>query len=41
MLTKYLCTQGTVTDWEAGDLDGDGNLSAADLSLLKQIILKK
>lgn len=41
MLTKYLSTQGTVTDWKAGDLDGDSKLSAADLSLLKQIILKQ
>ena len=31
----------TLPDWYAGDLNRDGRLNAADLTLLKQILLKK
>ena len=40
MLHKYLLVLGTVTDWKAGDLDGDGKLTAIDLALLKRMLLK-
>ncbi|GEM_PF-477054 len=38
MLQKYLLDGGTVTDWQAGDLDGNGRLHAADLTLLKRLL---
>ncbi len=39
-LCKYLLTQlKTLPDWSAGDLDGNGRLSAADLTLLKRMLL--
>ena len=39
MLKKYLLTATSkVTDWKAGDLDGNGVLNAADLSLLLRIL---
>ena len=28
-----------LADWESGDMDGDGLLTAADLSLMKQTLL--
>ena len=40
MLLKYLLTSGEVTDPEAADMNADGILTAADLSLLKGEILK-
>lgn len=39
MMLKYLLTEGALTDPAAGDLDADGRISAADLTLLKQMIL--
>ncbi len=38
-LQKYLLSYGTVADWRAGDLDGSGNLTAADLTLLKRMLI--
>ena len=39
MLTKYLLCADTAIS-EAADLDGNGTINAADLSALKQLILK-
>ena len=40
LLTKYLGTEETaLPDWNAADLNEDGMLYAADLTLLKQLIL--
>ena len=37
LLQKYLLTaESTLPAWEAGDMDGNGRLTAADLSLLEQ-----
>ena len=38
-LQKYLLTSGTLKAWQQGDLNDDGRLTSADLSLLKRIIL--
>ena len=38
MLVKYLLTSGDVNDPEAADMNEDGILNAADLSMLKRII---
>ncbi len=38
MMLQYLLTAGSMTDWESGDLNDDGVLTAADLSLLKAMI---
>ncbi len=39
-LQRYLLTiDDDLADWEAGDVNGDGKLTAVDLSLLKQEIL--
>ena len=35
MMTDFLRTKGTLTDWQAGDFDENGLISAADLSLMK------
>ena len=41
MLVKYLLTaENTLTDPEAADLNADGILNGADLSLLKAELLK-
>ncbi len=40
MLVKYLLGAGSVTSPENADLDGNGRLNAADLTLLKRILLK-
>ena len=39
MMLHYLLTAGTLTDPQAGDLDGNGRITAADLSALRQILL--
>lgn len=40
LLLKYLLTEEkTLPDWQAGDTDRNGMLNAADLSLLKRMIL--
>ena len=39
-LLKYLTASGTLADWEAGDLDGNGRLNACDLTLLKRMLMK-
>ena len=41
MLCKYLLASGDVTDPDAADLNGNGKLNAADLTLLKRILLKQ
>lgn len=38
-LQKYLLTAGKLADWQAGDFDGNGKLTAADLSLMKRALL--
>ncbi len=39
---KYLLTaDSTLPDWQTGDMDGNGRLNAADLTLLKQELLNK
>ena len=40
MLCRYLTGAGTVTDWAAGDMDGSRALDAADLTLLKRVLLR-
>ncbi|HBI86209.1 MAG TPA: hypothetical protein DDX71_08025 [Ruminococcus sp.] len=39
MLQKFLLSGSDVTNWKAGDLDGNGRLNAIDLTLLKRTIL--
>ena len=39
MLSKWLAGSGVITSWKQGDLNGDGRLNAADLTLLKHILL--
>ena len=39
MLAKWLGCSGTLTKWENADLNGDSVISAADLSMLKRMIL--
>lgn len=39
MLQKWLLTGGALTDWEAGDLDGNGRINAIDLTLIKRMAL--
>jgi hypothetical protein len=40
LLQKYLLTEVSVLpDWRAGDLDGNGELNAGDLTLLKRLLL--
>lgn len=38
-LRDYLVSGPVPADWKAGDMDNNGKLSAADLTLLKQILL--
>ena len=40
VLQKYLLTAGTLRDGKAADLDGNGIINAADLTLLKRSLLK-
>lgn len=35
MMMDFLRTKGTLTDWQAGDFDENGLISAADFSLMK------
>ena len=37
---KYLLTTGTLTNWKAADLDGNGRINAADFTLMKRMLLK-
>ena len=39
MLQKYLAASGKVTNWKQGDMDGNGKLTAADLSILKHKLM--
>ena len=39
-MTKFLSANGTLADWEAGELDGDSRITAKDLTLLKRILLR-
>ena len=39
-MVKYLAGNGTLADWQAGDLNDDGWINAVDLTLLKRILLK-
>ena len=39
MLCKYLTTQGTLSDAAAADYNGDGIISAVDLTLIKRALL--
>ena len=40
-VTKYLLgAADTLPDWTAGDLDGSGRLNAADLTLIKRLLLQ-
>lgn len=39
MLQKWLLGQGSVTDWEAGDLNSDARLDGFDLCLLRGMLL--
>jgi hypothetical protein len=41
-LAKYLCCDenADVRIWENGDLDGNGRLNAADLTLLKRMLFQ-
>ena len=39
MMQKFLLCEGTVTDWQAGDLDGNRRLNAVDFALLKRILI--
>ena len=39
--TKYLTTEGTITDYESADYNGDGILNAADLTLIKRAVMTK
>ncbi len=41
MLQKWLLGAGEITDWRAGDLDGNQVLNAFDLSLLKRELFRK
>lgn len=40
-LRKYLLRAGNLADWEAADMDGNGKINAADLTLLKRTLLRK
>lgn len=40
MMAKWLSANGTLTDWQAGDLNGDGVITAADLSALKRLLMQ-
>ena len=40
-LYKFLTAESdTLADWQAGDMDGNGRLTAADLSLLKRMLFR-
>ncbi|MCR4761032.1 MAG: discoidin domain-containing protein [Oscillospiraceae bacterium] len=39
-LVQYLTAGTEPADWKAGDLDGNGTLTAADLSMLKQLLFR-
>lgn len=39
MMQRFLLADGSLSDWSAGDLDGSGNLNAADLTRLKRMLL--
>ncbi len=39
-LELYLISGTAPADWSAGDLDGNGRLNAADLTMLKRLLLK-
>ncbi len=41
MMQKYLLGQGTLTDWQAGDLSKDDRIDGFDLALMKRELLKK
>ncbi|MBQ8922390.1 MAG: glycoside hydrolase [Oscillospiraceae bacterium] len=41
MMQQFLCTEGTLTDWNAGDLDESGKINAADLTIMKRLLLAK
>lgn len=38
-MVKFLAESGSLTDWQAGDLNDDGRIDAVDLTLLKRILL--
>ena len=38
-LQSWLLKTGKIADWKAGDIDGNGKLNAADLTLMKQMLL--
>ena len=39
-IMRFLIENTAPADWKAGDLNGDGRLSAPDLTLLKRILLQ-
>lgn len=39
MMQKWLVREGDIIDWQAGDLNSDGRLDAADLTLMKYMFL--
>lgn len=41
MLQKWLLTEGDLTIWKNADLNGDGKITAIDLTLLKQLLMMK
>ncbi len=40
MLQKWLIRAGELTDWEAGDWNGDEQITVVDLCLMKQALRK-
>ncbi len=37
---RYLLADGTLTDWQTGDFDGNGRLNAIDLTLMKRALMR-
>ncbi len=40
MMQKFLLGQGTLTDWQAGDLTEDGRINVFDLAMMKRVLLR-
>ncbi len=38
MMQQFLLTAGTLTDWNAADLDGNGRITSADLTMLRRFL---
>ena len=39
MMQQFLCADGSLTDWRAGDFDDNGRINAADLTRMKRVLI--